>query len=108
MCEQVSLNQGLNSQHTTYRESIFCFGIDFWIIESIFDGSRIDFSKIKTNFSKIVIFSKKRILNRSDELQKNFYNGKALEIYQLLPCNRTKLKDKQPFIKHGLVSMKIQ
>ena len=100
MCEQVSLN----SQHTTYRESIFCFGIDFWIIESIFDGSRIDFSKIKTNFSKIVIFSKKRILTRSDELQKNFYNEKALEIYQLLPCNQTRPKDKQPFIKHGLLS----
>ena len=98
MCEQVSLN----SQHTTYRESIFCFGIDYWIIESIFDGSRIDFSRIKTNFSKIVIFSKKRILTRSDELQKNFYNEKALEICQLLPCNRTKLKDKSPFIKHGL------
>ena len=44
-------------------------------------------------------------MTRSDELQKNFYNEKALEIYQLLPCNRTKLKDKQPFIKHGLVSV---
>ena len=80
-----------------------CFGIDFRKIESIFDGSRIDFSKIKTNFSKIVIFSKKQILTRSDELQKNFYNEKALEIYQLLPCNRTRLKDEQSFIKHGLL-----
>ena len=82
---------------------MLCFGIDFLIIESIFDGSRIDFSKNQNKLVKDCNFSKKRILTRSDELQKNFCNEKALEIYQLLPCNRTKLKDKQPFIKHGLM-----
>ena len=84
------------------RNSI-CFGIDFLEIESIFDGSTIDFSEIKTIFFENTNFGKYQILKRSDELQKNFYNEKALEIYQLLPCNWTRPKDEQPFIKHGLM-----
>ena len=84
---------------------MLCFGIDFRKIEFIFDGSKIDFSKIKTNFWKSDIFFQAWILTKSDELQKNFYNEKALEIYQLLPCNRTKPKDEQPFIKHGLMML---
>ena len=61
LSEQVSLNSQLLtllSKHTTYRESILCFGIDFRELESIFDGSRIDFFQIKTKIKIIVKISK--------------------------------------------------
>ena len=58
-----------SSQH---KRNSMCFGIDILKIELIFDGSRIDFSKIKTNYEKMEIIK----FWRSQMSYKDFSNWK--------------------------------
>ena len=58
-------NHGLEPEQLDgiqHEKNSICFGIDFLEIESIFDGSRIDFSKIKTKIEKIMQIQKYQIL----------------------------------------------
>ena len=66
------------AKHTTYRESILCFGIDICKLESIFDGSGIDFPKIKTKLKKMWKFWNYQILKLSDGGHKNYKRRKDL------------------------------
>ena len=76
----------LSIQHE--RNSI-CFGIDFKKIELIFDGSWIDFFKIKTKIEKIVKILNYQILKLCEFVQENFKRRKALYMWHLVGASGT-------------------
>ena len=67
-----------------FRKNIFILDGFLWF--------RIDFQKCKQSLEILEIFRNCRILTKSDELRRNFFNKNALGLQIILPRNRTKCK----------------